>query len=219
MTEPSTTSDSVPAWSSPRTQRLDCLVMTDRSWSQRQDLLQPHIGARFRKLRLDSGPGQCRKVESRGPGLGCQIIRQVYVHPRHTHIVGTCLIAPLAALAPRGSRAFGPTPTSSSLADDNACLLVPPQHGAGRDPDSQISASTYCDVAESAGMAALPPSSGRRKSGLSATAARRPARAGHRDLGSPTPGRTGSPRRRISLVTSFASTRTRKSSRLSPCSQ
>jgi [ribosomal protein S5]-alanine N-acetyltransferase len=46
---------------------------------------------------------------------------------------GRDLIAPLAfarsaRIAPVNS------PTSSSLADDKACLLTPPQHGEGRDP-------------------------------------------------------------------------------------
>jgi ABC-2 type transport system ATP-binding protein len=47
-------------------------------------------------------------------------------------------IAPLAALAPRGSRLLS-APTSSSLRDEKACPLASPQHGAGRDPGTAAS--------------------------------------------------------------------------------
>jgi hypothetical protein len=47
-------------------------------------------------------------------------------------------IAPLAALPPRESRLLS-APTSSSLSDQKACPLAPPQHGAGRDPGTAAS--------------------------------------------------------------------------------
>jgi hypothetical protein len=47
-----------------------------------------------------------------------------------------------ARIAPSSS------PTSSSLADDKACLLAPPQHGEGRDPSLKSAAdrlgAQYC---------------------------------------------------------------------------
>ena len=87
MTEASTTSGSVSGTKviPRRLQRLDCLVMTDRSWSQRQDLLQPHIGARFRKLRLHSSPGQCRKVGSAARALAARSSgRYMFIRAIHT---------------------------------------------------------------------------------------------------------------------------------------
>jgi hypothetical protein len=44
------------------------------------------------------------------------------------------MIAPLA-LARSARIAPWSSPTSSSLADEKACLLAPPQHGEGSDPD------------------------------------------------------------------------------------
>ena len=62
-----------------------------------------------------------------------------------------------ARIAPSSS------PTSSSLTDDNACLLAPPQHGEGRDPGLDCSARQARCVQLLAPLAAMfagePPSS------------------------------------------------------------
>ena len=61
-----------------------------------------------------------------GPDVGLRQAQPAMKHrPRRLRLIAPLAFARSARIAPSSS------PTSSSLADDKACLLAPPQHGEG----------------------------------------------------------------------------------------
>jgi RimJ/RimL family protein N-acetyltransferase len=101
----------VPAWRGRGVARLACKLILQQAWQDGAEMViaeTDHDNVASQAVLLGNG---FRLGGGRDP----------------------CLIAPLAfarsaRIAPVNS------PTSSSLADEKACLLTPPQHGEGRDP-------------------------------------------------------------------------------------